>query len=483
MVSTSSFSTSRTTSGEHDMKRALTLLGSQHEALKKLLFPESGNEGAALLELGRSSARDPWTGELEERFLLRRIVQLSPADIISATPVGITYSTTPILRLAKEVGNKFSLGVIHSHRGELAAFSDDDNVADLDALSLVFNRNGAARPGHLSAVMLPSGKLIARAYERDLKPEPLNGYRIIGDQWTFERDERATVSGAFDRQVRLFGPALTQNLRRLRVGIVGCGGTGSAVASLLARMGVGRLVFIDADRVEESNLNRLHFSKRADADAGRFKANVLAEAIAELSLGVRTEARVSFVDDAPARDALKACDVIFGCTDDHLGRNALNRVAHFYYIPVIDMGVLIEPTDQGYDTFDGRVTVVQPGYPCQLCRKLISSEKMRMEALIRADPRRYEAERRAGYVANVEAPSPVVVTFTTEVACMAVNELLQRLVGFKDAEYPVSERIRRLNAVKAPDLIASGKQQLGCPLCGRRRYDGRGDMEPFLDQA
>jgi len=184
------------------------------------------------------------------------------------------------------------------------------------------------------------------------------------------------------------------------------------------------------------------------------------------------------------RDALRASDVIFGCTDDHLGRNFLNRLAHFYLIPVIDLGVLIDPNDQGgYDSFDGRVTVVQPGYPCQVCRQLISPQRMLEEGMRRHDPERYEQYRRAGYIEGGADPSPVVVTFTTEIAAVAVNELLHRLTGFRGLDGHCAERVRRFDWIKDADTIPGGKRNPECPLCALRKYDGRGDMTPFLNQS
>jgi hypothetical protein len=106
------------------MRRTLTMLGAQHAALKAALFPSSGDEAAALVELGRALAKDPWTGEVEERFLVRRVLPILAQDVLRASPTSITYSTTPILRLAKQIGQSASLGVVHSHRGELARFSE-----------------------------------------------------------------------------------------------------------------------------------------------------------------------------------------------------------------------------------------------------------------------------------------------------------------------------------------------------------------------
>ena len=53
--------------------------------------------------------------------------------------------------------------------------------------------------------------------------------------------------------------ALKETLRRATVGIAGAGGLGSNVAFALARAGVGNLIIVDFDRVEESNLNRQQF--------------------------------------------------------------------------------------------------------------------------------------------------------------------------------------------------------------------------------
>jgi molybdopterin/thiamine biosynthesis adenylyltransferase len=51
------------------------------------------------------------------------------------------------------------------------------------------------------------------------------------------------ATAAFQRQALAFGQALNQDLVALRVGVIGCGGTGSAVAMLLARLGVGQIVW------------------------------------------------------------------------------------------------------------------------------------------------------------------------------------------------------------------------------------------------
>lgn len=74
------------------------------------------------------------------------------------------------------------------------------------------------------------------------------------------------------------------------------------VTEQLARLGVGRLVIIDPDRIEVKNLNRILNATMEDARAGRFKVDVLARAIRRMGLG--TEA-------VPlAHDLCKSSDIL-----------------------------------------------------------------------------------------------------------------------------------------------------------------------------
>jgi len=54
-------------------------------------------------------------------------------------------------------------------------------------------------------------------------------------------------------------PGIHQKIKKSVVGIAGLGGLGSAIAIALARVGVGRLILIDFDVVEPSNLNRQQY--------------------------------------------------------------------------------------------------------------------------------------------------------------------------------------------------------------------------------
>lgn len=470
----------------------VTMLDEQRRALRALLFRDD-LECAALVLCGTSSHTDPWTGTQQQRFLVHKVVEVPLEHFTARTADSLTWSTTPFFNQLKTAASEgLVVGVIHSHPTGPLAFSKEDDKSDQE-LATIADARSDGEVWFLSMVMDDASEIIARAF--NTKDRDRGGsftafsadlVAIIGNSWSFRYPGRG-ASGTpqeLDRQVRAFGRASTSDLSHLRITVVGCGGTGSAVALLLARIGVKYLAFVDTDTVHGTNLNRMHFSSRIDANLQRRKVDVVAEAVAGIGLDTVVLRLPYHVDNKACRDVLLASDLVFGCTDDHLGRNFLNRFAHFYLTPVVDLGLSIEPDGQGgYNSFDGRVTVVQPGYPCQHCRSLIDQDQLLAESQRRTDPALYRERRRAGYVVGQPDPSPVVVTFTTELAAMAVNELFQRLNGFRQEDGWCSERVRRFTEVKDSDTVPAGKSRKECPLCGRRKFDGLGDVEPFLDQA
>jgi len=99
------------------------------------------------------------------------------------------------------------------------------------------------------------------------------------------------------------------------VGIAGCGGLGSNCAVALARVGIGKLVLADFDRVEESNLNRQYFLRE---QIGEFKAEALRDIIHRIDEGVTTETHVVNLDPESVQAFFADCDIIVEAFDtDH----------------------------------------------------------------------------------------------------------------------------------------------------------------------
>lgn len=79
----------------------------------------------------------------------------------------------------------------------------------------------------------------------------------------------------YSRNVRLFGEDGQKKIEDCSVAVFGVGGVGSYAAEALARAGVGKMLFVDGDCVEESNINR---QLVADYETlGKSKAVVMAE--------------------------------------------------------------------------------------------------------------------------------------------------------------------------------------------------------------
>lgn len=81
-------------------------------------------------------------------------------------------------------------------------------------------------------------------------------------------------------------PGSTEALRAATVAVAGCGGLGSNAAVALVRAGVGRLILVDNDRVEPSNLNRQYFFR---ADIGQSKVDALARHLRAINAEVELE--------------------------------------------------------------------------------------------------------------------------------------------------------------------------------------------------
>ena len=137
--------------------------------------------------------------------------------------------------------------------------------------------------------------------------------------------------------------------------------------------------------------------------------------------------------------------------------------------------------ESGFRELSGRVTVLSPGAPCLICRGVVDPVTAREEALNRAQPEQYERQKREAYVRGSGNPAPGVVTFTTETACMAVNELIQGLIGYRGPEGWLWNQTRRFD--RFVDRRPGAHQCTDCPICVDRMYWGRGDVDPFLDRV
>src|SRR5438046_7486520 len=120
------------------------------------------------------------------------------------------------------------------------------------------------------------------------------------------------------------GEAGQQRLLNARVAIVGCGATGSALASLLARAGVGSIRIIDRDYVESSNLQSQSLFDESDASQSLPKAIAAARHISAFNSEIVIEPQVADLVPENIESVLNGVQLILDGTDNFETRYLLN---------------------------------------------------------------------------------------------------------------------------------------------------------------
>ena len=133
----------------------------------------------------------------------------------------------------------------------------------------------------------------------------------------------------YSRQIlfRGIGAEGQRKLATARVAIVGCGATGSALAGLLARAGVGTLRIIDRDYVEPSNLQRQSLFDEKDAEESLPKAIAAARKIAAFNSQIAVEPKVEDLVPANIEALLEGMSLILDGTDNFETRFLINDYA------------------------------------------------------------------------------------------------------------------------------------------------------------
>lgn len=439
----------------------------QHAQLQQHLFDGTGLEAVAVGLLGQTGPGD------RRAHLLHQINEIPYAECIRAE-MSVTWPTGRLKALLPHArAGGMTVLKIHSHPNGYRGFSALDDASDRELFAAV----ALKLPGpHVSAVMLPDGEILARLVTDDGGFRPIERVAVVGDDLTFWPDPAAGLQDFDERHRQVFGDRTTNLLRWLTVVVVGVSGTGSPTVEMLARLGVGRIILIEPDAVEGRNLNRIWGSTRADAAAAVNKALMMRAHVERIGLGTEVITFQERVDTAEAVHLISTADVLFGCVDSLEGRDTLNRIATFYTLPYIDIGVRLDADGAGgVRSVSAGVHYLQPGGSSLKSRGVYSDAGLRAEYLKRTDPAFYEDQVRRGYIRGVRVDSPAVISVNTLAAATAVNELLARLHPFRTAP----------NSAFATQklLLTHGRIALredGTPDPELAPYVGRGDCLPLL---
>jgi molybdopterin/thiamine biosynthesis adenylyltransferase len=255
----------------------------------------------------------------------------------------------------------------------------------------------------------------------------------------FNFPSEAFAEERYSRQI-LFRGIGAEGQRKLsagRVAIVGCGATGSALAGLLARTGVGTLKIIDRDYVEPSNLQRQSLFDEADAVESLPKAIAAARKISGFNSQIAVEAKVEDLVPANIEVLLNGMDLILDGTDNFETRYLINDYAVDRSLPWIYSAAV--------GSYAVTLNVLPQDTACLAC-------------IFPDSPR--------GMVETCET-SGILNSAVNLVASIAATEALKFLVG--------ASSLRR--SLLSFDLwtndraeIAARKPRPGCRACGHRDF-------------
>jgi adenylyltransferase/sulfurtransferase len=234
--------------------------------------------------------------------------------------------------------------------------------------------------------------------------------------------------------LREVGGAGQTRLLGATVAVIGAGGIGSPALQYLAAAGVGRLIVIDDDRVDLSNLQRQTLF--GTANIGRPKAEAARDALARLNPDVTVEPRAIRLDAGNAADLIAGSDAVLDGCDNFATRLAVADAALAARIPLISAAA---------GQFEGQLGTFrgwEADKPCYRC-------------FVGADPDRPDVSC---------AEQGVLGAMTGVLGSLAAIETIRALVPFGDDSAgklllvdALAFRFRTLTLPKDP----------GCPACAR----------------
>lgn len=252
----------------------------------------------------------------------------------------------------------------------------------------------------------------------------------------------------FDRQVLFapLGPQGQQRLAKRRVLLVGCGALGSSLAQSLVRSGVGTLVLVDRDVVEETNLPRQVLFEERHAREGALKAQATREALARIGGPTRIEAHAEHLDADNIEELAAGCDLVLDGTDNLGTRYLLNDWAVREGVPWVYGGVVGS---------GGIALAVLPGRgPCLRC---LFPDPPPAGALETCD------------TAGVLQPAVAAI------AGFQAGLALRILAAVHPAECDLEPRVIELDVWRGEARALALARRPDCPCCAERAF-------PFLEE-
>lgn len=381
-----------------------------------------------------------------------------------------------VIRLAR--GNRAGVAFLHSHLTPgWQEMSDEDVAAERDRIAPPSRAVGYPAVG---MTLGTDGAWSARVWNRErhrfrrswcrkVRVVGSGGFRVtrhpcFGDDGGVVPEQRRTVS--------TWGSESQADLAGLTVGIVGVGSVGCQVAEALARLGVRRLVLIDADRVERHNLDRLLYAGRNDL--GRRKVLLAAKHLKRhaTASGFRVEALAGRIEQRDCFLRALDCDLLFAAVDRPLPKDVVNHLSFVHCIPVIFGGIYAANKANGkLGQASWSVVTVDPERRCLRCDGQYTTADITME--------RDGSLDRPDYLRNLRADGAVaqggnVFPFSANLASFMVLEMIRLVIG--EQWWPGGGN--RMEFSFIPRRLSGGADRCA-ENCVVRSRVARGDQAPY----
>lgn len=346
-----------------------------------------------------------------------------PEDAIARNEHGsvLSWSATfnsNILQRAVELDGTPVL--VHSHGSPDPRFSPDDRAKERPLFG-AFSR--IIDPLPTGTLLLGQGDAAGSFWLNSRNNLQFRRLVIIGDVieiWrAVDLGPPARLRARLNRQTLAIGPESDTKLTEAKVAVIGVSGGGSHVIQQLAHQGVGTLIPVDDQTVDETNLGRLVGAVEDDIDK-TLKVDVAYRVASSIDSSIRVIPVYERFPSRVALEAVKEADIVVACLDRFDAREAVNLFCRRHLIPLVDVGMAIRSTGERLATADGQVIVSLPNQPCLRCWFLT-------DAVLERERR----ERPPGYDQNPDtAGDPQVVSMNGVLASEASNCVLDLITGY-----------------------------------------------------
>ncbi len=234
----------------------------------------------------------------------------------------------------------------------------------------------------------------------------------------------------YDRQLLMIGKAGQEKLKKASVAIVGIGGLGSPAAFYLAGAGIGRLVLIDPEKPELSNLNRqiIHW----ESDFSKTKAQSAAEKLREFNSDIIIEPVSVKISRENVSEVLVEVDVVVDGLDNYETRYIINEYCVMHGKPFVHAAVR--------GLVGQATTIVSKRSPC-------------LECIVPEPP-------------VPEEKFPILGATAGTVGCIEALEAIKLITGIGK---PLIGRLLITDLEDMTFSVIEVERRPDCPVCGNNR--------------